>query len=462
MDAVFLKLLNISIQAGWLVLAVLALRLVLGRTRVPKSVRVLMWGLVGLRLVLPFSVESVLSLVPSRETLSLSTVRYASSPSLTTGIPPLDRAVNPSFSRVFSPHPGDSVNPLHALTWAAGWVWLAGFLVMAGYFVLSALLLRRRVRGAAETEKGVRESAAVPSPFVFGVFRPVIYLPDGLDPSVREYVLAHERAHIGRRDHLIKPLAFLLLAVYWFNPLLWLAYGLLSRDIELACDEKVLSQLGPDAKKPYSQALLAAVTFHRHVAACPVAFGEGRLTGRVKNILSWKKPALWITLASLLVCAVLAVCFLTDPARDEKAPEPAEEPVSELFGSYKFAGDLPDRFGPNIFTVRLYEDHTFQYYETIYSSHIGMGTWTYSDGVVTLTEKRQHLVGGTVVEVSEGVLQNVGGTMEDYEAYIRLRVTQEGLVYLSDGSDNFYYIGVRDGDPFLREAEAPDAEVRIG
>ena len=434
-DAVFLKLLNLSIQAGWLVLAVLAVRLLLGRTRAPKSPRVLMWGLVGLRLVLPFSVESILSLIPSRETLSLSTVRYA------------------SFSRVFSPHPGDSVNPLRVLTWAAGWLWLAGLLVMAGYFVLSTLLLRRRVRGAAETEKGVWESAAVPSPFVFGVFRPVIYLPEGLDPSVREYVLAHERAHIGRRDHLIKPLAFLILSVYWFNPLLWLAYGLLSRDIELACDEKVLSQLGPDAKKPYSQALLTAVTFHRHMAACPVAFGEGRLTGRVKNILSWKKPALRVTLASLLVCAVLAVCFLTDPV---------ETRAAGLVGGYKFAGDLPDRFGPNIFTVRLYEDHTFQYYETIYSSHIGMGTWAYSDGVVTLTEKRQHLVGGTVVEVSEGVLQNVGGTMEDYEAYIRFRVTQEGLVYLSDGSDSFYYIEVRDGDPFLREAEAPDAEVRIG
>lgn len=320
MSAVFLKLFNLSIEASWLVLAVLALRFLLGRTRTPKYVLMLMWALVGVRLALPFSVESALSLLPSREVITMDTVQFSPAPTVSTGVPFFDSAVNPGFSQAFTPEPGANVNPLHVWTTAAGWVWLAGVLAMVGYFAVSALVLKRRVRTCSEAEKGVRESPAVPSPFVFGFLRPVIYLPAGMDPTNRLFVLAHERAHIRRRDYLIKPLAFLLLAVYWFNPVLWLAYVLLCRDIELACDEKVLSELGVQAKRPYSEALLSAVTFHRHVAACPVAFGEGKLTKRVKNVLSWKKPVLWITLTSLVLCAVLAVCFLTDPKGPAAGP----------------------------------------------------------------------------------------------------------------------------------------------
>lgn len=465
MEAVFVKLLNLSVQAGILTLAVVLVRALTSRTRFPKSALVLMWGLVGLRLLCPFSVESAVSLMPSREIVRVE----SAAPSVGADVPVSDSAQGgalipperePAAPSTQSPAPAapepeKKADVLQTALRRASYVWPVGMGCMVLYFFVSSLLLRRRVAGAEETEDGVRESERVPSPFVFGFLRPRVYLPRGLQAEHRAYVLAHERSHIKRRDHLIKPLAFLILAVYWFNPLMWLAYALLARDIELACDERVLRELGPGAKRPYSEALLAAVTFHRYVAACPVAFGEGRLRGRVKNVLRWKKPAVWLTAASVLLCGVLGACFLTDPASGDKAPDPSEKPVSELAGSYKFAGDFPDSFGPNIFTVRLYEDRTFQYYETTYSSHIGMGTWAYADGVVTLTEKRQHLVGGTVVEFSEGVLQNVGGTMEAYEAQIRFRVTADGLVYLADGSDNFYYVDVRDGDPFLREAEDP-------
>ncbi len=413
MDEVFLKLLNLSVQAGWIVLAVLAIRLILSRTRAPKSLRCVLWGLVGLRLLFPFSLESVISLMPAKEIIDTRTVRYDPAPTLHTGVPFLDGAVNPGFSQAFAPAPAAvSVNPLQVYCTIAGFVWLAGMAVMLGYFLFSALSLRRRVAGAVETERGVREASVVPSPFVFGFMRPVIYLPTGMDGESRGYVLAHERAHIKRRDYLIKPLAFLVLAVYWFNPLIWLAYILLCRDIELACDEKVLSELGPGAKKPYSQALLEAVTFHRHVAACPVAFGEGRLKGRVKNVLRWKKPALWVTALSLLLCAALAACFLTDP----EAPRYA--------GDYVYTGQAPDPL-LEPFGISLREDGTFSYMEGPASSYIGMGTWVEKGGVLTLTD-------------------TAGGT----ERTFIFRWSEEGLRFVKEGSDRFTYTDVRDGELF--------------
>lgn len=442
MDAVFLKLLNLSAEAGWLVLAVAAARLLLGRTRTPKSVFCLMWALVGLRLVVPLSVESPLSLIPSREVLTLDVVRYAPAPSVHTGLGFVNEAVNPGFAGAFAPRPGDSVSPLRVVIAAAGWVWLAGLVGMVLYFTASALRLKRRVSGAVETEKGVRESEAVPSPFVFGFLRPVIYLPAGLDGENRTYVLAHERAHIRRRDYLVKPLAFLLLSVYWFNPVLWLAYVLLSRDMELACDERVLRELGPEAKRPYAQALLSAVTFHRPVAACPVAFGEGRLKSRVKSVLRWKKPLLPLAVLSLALCLTLGACFLTDPV---------ETRAAGLVGRYKFAGEMPEEFGPNVFGIDLFEDQSFSYFEMIFSSHIGMGRWSYADGIVTLTEQRTHLVGGREVEIGDGVIMVEGGHYEDYEAALRFQVIPEGLVYLAEGSDGFMYVHLQGGEVFQRE-----------
>ncbi len=413
MDAAFLKLLNLSVQAGWIVLAVLALRLLLSHTHAPKALRCVLWGLVGARLLCPFSLESVISLMPAREVITTRTVRYDPAPTLHTGVPFLDDAVNPGFSRAFAPAaPMVSVNPLQVVCAIAGFVWLAGMAGMVLYFLLSTLSLRRRVAGAVETEKGVREADSVPSPFVFGFFRPVVYLPTGMDGASRAYVLAHERAHIRRRDYLIKPLGFLLLAAYWFNPLLWLAYILLCRDIELACDEKVLSQLGAGVKKPYSQALLEAVTFHRHVAACPVAFGEGRLKGRVKNVLRWKRPALWVTALSMVLCAGLAACFLTDP----KAPAYA--------GSYVYTGKARDPlFEP--FGITLWEDGAFSYMEGPASSYIGMGTWVEKDGVLTLTD-------------------TAGSTKRVF----LFRWSEEGLRFVKEGSDRFIYTDVQDGELF--------------
>ena len=317
MAAVFLKLLNLSISASWLVLAVLVLRLVSKRS--PKWVNVLLWGIVALRLVLPFSIESALSLIPSAETVSPAAVQFDPAPTITSGVSIIDNAVNPSLSEHFAAVPTASVNPLYVWTEIAGWVWLIGLGAMLLYALVSYLRLRRRVSVSLPIRDRIYLCDAISSPFILGVVKPHIYLPSGLDEVQRQNVLAHERAHLARRDHWWKPLGFALLAVYWFNPVLWLAYTLLCRDIELACDEKVIRDMDVAAKKAYSIALLSCSTHRNQISACPLAFGEVGVKERVRNALHYKKPAFWVVAASVAVCVVVAVCFLTDPPTDTDA-----------------------------------------------------------------------------------------------------------------------------------------------
>ena len=317
MAAVFLKLLNLSISASWLVLAVLVLRLVSKRS--PKWMNVLLWGIVALRLVLPFSVESALSLIPSAETVSPAVVQFDPAPTITSGVSVIDNAVNPSLSEHFAAAPLASVNPLYVWTYLAGWVWLIGLGAMLLYALASYLRLRRRVSVSLPVQDHIYLCDAISSPFILGVVKPHIYLPSGLDEVQRQNVLSHEQAHLARRDHWWKPLGFALLAVYWFNPVLWLAYALLCRDIELACDERVIRTMDESAVKTYSTVLLACSMPRKAVITCPLAFGEVGVKERVKNALHYKKPAFWVVAASVTVCIVVAVCFLTNPPTDTDA-----------------------------------------------------------------------------------------------------------------------------------------------
>ena len=317
MAAVFLKLLNLSISASWLVLAVLVLRLVSKRS--PKWMNVLLWGMVALRLMLPFSIESALSLIPSAETLSPEVVRFDPAPTITSGVEFIDNAVNPSLSESFAAAPLASVNPLYVWTYLAGWVWLIGLGAMLLYALVSYLRLRRRVSVSLCVQENIYLCDAISSPFILGVVKPRIYLPSGLDEVQRQNVLSHERAHLARHDHWWKPLGFALLAVYWFNPVLWLAYTLLCRDIELACDERVIRTMDESAVKTYSTVLLACSIPRKAVITCPLAFGEVGVKERVRNALHYKKPAFWIVVASAVVCIVVAVCFLTNPPTDTDA-----------------------------------------------------------------------------------------------------------------------------------------------
>lgn len=310
MADVFIKTLNMGIAASWLILAVVVLRVILKRA--PKRFRLLLWAVVGLRLVLPVSIESALSLVPSTQTLP-ENVMYAAAPELNTGIAALNDAINPAFTAAFAPEPAASANPLQVLLPVASVIWLAGAAAMLLWALVSWLRLRRRVADAVFLEGNVFESERVASPFVLGLIRPRIYLPFGLDEGAREQVLTHERAHIARGDHVIKLIGWLILAVYWYNPLVWLAYALFCRDIELACDERVIHRLPVSVRADYSQALLDLSRPRHGVGACPLAFGESAVKGRVKSVLTYKRPAFWLIMLAAVLCIGAAVCFLTDP-----------------------------------------------------------------------------------------------------------------------------------------------------
>lgn len=323
MADVFIKTLNMGIAASWLILAVVVLRVILKRA--PKRFRLLLWAVVGLRLVLPVSIESALSLVPSAQTLPEG-VMYAAAPELNTGIAALNDAINPAFTAAFAPEPAASANPLQVLLPVASVIWLAGAAVMLLWALVSWLRLRRRVAEAVRLEGNMFESERVASPFVLGLIRPRIYLPFGLDEGAREQVLTHERAHIARGDHVIKPLGWLILAVYWYNPLVWLAYALFCRDIELACDERVIRRLPVSGRADYSQALLDLSRPRHGVGACPLAFGESAVKGRVKSVLTYKRPAFWLIMLAALLCIGAAVCFLTDPKAEADGSVQTDSP----------------------------------------------------------------------------------------------------------------------------------------
>ena len=310
LSEVFLKIINMSISASWLVLAVLLLRLVLKKA--PKWISVLLWGFVAIRLICPFSIESVLSLIPSAETVSPD-IMMDWTPEISTGIGSVDTVINPIITQTFAPNPATSANPLQILIPVAGMAWLAGIAIMLIYTAISYFLLRRKVATAVLLRKNIYQSENVDSPFVLGIIKPKIYLPFRMDGQNLEHVIAHEESHIRRKDHWWKPFGFVLLALHWFNPLMWLAYVLLCRDIELACDEKVIKEMDNENRADYTQALVACSVNRRRIAACPLAFGEVGVKERVKSVMNYKKPAFWIIVAAIIICGVVAVCFLTNP-----------------------------------------------------------------------------------------------------------------------------------------------------
>lgn len=283
MISVFLKLLNISITASWLLFAILVVRLFLRKA--PKWTVCLLWVILAVRLVLPFSIESSFSLLPSAQVIPENIVQ-AEAPAIYSGISQINSAVNPILLQSTTRE-----NTLEQIVGTLCIVWLAGVGVMLLYSTVSWLLLRFRLRISVRQQDNVYLCDHIQSPFVFGVIVPRIYIPSGLDSSALQYVLAHEKAHIHRRDHLWKPLGYLLLSVYWFNPLMWVGYILLCRDIESACDEKVLSHIGEDSKAGYAGALLECSAHRRMILTCPVAFGEVGVAARIKNALRYKKPA---------------------------------------------------------------------------------------------------------------------------------------------------------------------------
>lgn len=422
MSEYFLRIFNTAVTAGWLVLAVLLVRLLLKKA--PAWIKCALWAIVGLRLVWPFEIESVLSAVPSTQTIPPAAL-YDPVPEVHTGINYLNSAINPGFAQTFQPVPSASVNPLQVATTVAAWVWIAGIIAMLAYMAYSYLRLRRLVVVRMPIGEGVYLCDRVESPFILGLIRPKIYLPSDLPKEKWDSILAHERAHIARRDHWWKPLGFLLLTVFWFHPLLWLAYVLLCRDVELACDEKVIRTLSPEEKQLYSQTLLECSLPRRWIAACPLAFGETGVKARIKAVLHYKKPTLWILIVALVLCTVLVVCFLTDPA--DQISDHEYELAGKTF-VYENEGCGIALFSE--FTVSFYSDGTFSYYEGGLSSHIGTGTWSVSGNILRMAETRGNYLSGP------------------RECAYYFLMADNMLIYMAEKSDPFTYVDVADGERF--------------
>ena len=313
----FLKLANMSISASWLVLAILVLRLVLKKA--PKWVNVILWGIVAVRLICPFTIESALSLIPSTQTIPMN-IEMAAKPAIDSGVEAVNSMVNPMIAASFTPNPAASANPLQIWIPLIAVIWLFGMVLMFLYTAISYWRLNRKIDTAVLYRDNIFQSEHVSSPFVLGIIKPKIYLPFHMNEQDLQHVVAHEQAHIRRKDHWWKPLGFLLLTVYWFNPLMWVAYVLLCRDIELACDEKVIEQLNSEQRANYTQALVASSVNRRMISACPLAFGEVDVKERVKSIMNYRKPTFWIIVVSTVACAIVAICFLTNPVEQDVVP----------------------------------------------------------------------------------------------------------------------------------------------
>lgn len=399
MASFFLTILNMSISASWLLLAVLALRLILKKA--PKWVAVLLWGIVALRLICPFAIESPLSLIPSAQTVSPG-IMMDRTPQINSGINAINSAINPVISDSLSPAPGASMNPLQLWIPLAAILWLIGIAAMLIYLAVSYYRVKKRVRTALLLRDNIFQSECIPAPFVLGIIKPKIYLPMELDPQDMTYVTAHEQAHIRRRDHLWKPLGFALLAIHWFNPLMWLGYILLCRDIELACDEKVVKEMDNREKADYSQALLSCSVNRRVITACPLAFGEVGVKDRVKSVLHYKKPAFWIIVAAIVLTSTVAVCFLTNPATgmDSEMSAFIEEQILEHHkgmyqqGQYcctdfKVLGKQKDKDTTTVYMWVLYQEYSQDSgkIEDISGAHIPTAiTVKETDGVFSLVE----------------------------------------------------------------------------
>lgn len=309
MASVFMKIVNMSISASWLVLAVLVIRIVLKKA--PKWVHVILWGIVGLRMMMPFSVESVFSLIPSSETISKAP--DAPRPLLDSGISIVDNRVNDYLGDHYFEGVSKPTGHFLDITNIFAIIWIVGIVLLLSYTIISYIRVRDKVKTAVLLRENIYQSELVVSPFVLGLIKPRIYLPFQMNEEDMTHVIAHEQSHISRKDYLWKPVGFLLLTIHWFNPLMWLGYVLLCRDIELACDEKVIRKFDVEQKAGYSQALLSCSVNRRMITACPLAFGETSVKERVSAVLNYRKPAIWLVVFAVIISSIIAVCFLTNP-----------------------------------------------------------------------------------------------------------------------------------------------------
>lgn len=312
MSNLFLTVLNMSIPASYVILVVILVRLLLKKA--PKAFSCALWAVVLFRLLCPISLSSVLSLLPVEPRSIPLTMGTMSVPQVNSGIAAIDHTINDALPAAT---PYSSINPIQVVLAAGAALWILGAAILLGYALISALRLRKQLEGARLLQDNIYLASNLNTPFVLGVFRPRIYLPEGLGDKETAYILSHERMHIRRKDPIVKSIAFLALSLHWFNPLVWITFVLLGKDMEMACDEAVLRELGPGIKKEYSSSLLSLASNHLIFNGTPLAFGEGEVKGRVKNILHYKKPAFWVIVATAAAVAALCLGLALNPKRED-------------------------------------------------------------------------------------------------------------------------------------------------
>lgn len=310
MDNLFITIVNNGLVASWIILAVIVLRKLLNR--IPKWVNCLLWGLVAIRLAIPFSIESIFSLIPSAKPVPAD-IEYAKIPKIDSGMHAVNMVINPVLENHFAVKEIASVNPIQVIIFISSYIWMIGVIGLLIYAFVSFIMLKRQVKNAQVIDKGIFRSGTIDSPFILGFVKPSIYIPDYLDDEAYICVTEHEKAHIKRGDFIWKPFGFLILSVYWFNPLCWFAYIMLCKDIEYACDEKVTKDKDKNWKATYCQVLLDCSSKRKMIAACPVAFGEVSVKDRIKFVIRYKKPTFWMIVLAFVACIVVGICFLTNP-----------------------------------------------------------------------------------------------------------------------------------------------------
>ena len=311
MANIFIDLFNMSITASYLVLAVAVARLLLKKA--PKWINCLLWALVGIRLICPFSFESALSLIPSSQTISVNNSSTGRPFTVQSGVSVIDNNINEIVNSKYYEGVTVPANTFADMTTILSIIWLVGLFAMLLYGMFSYLRLHKKVGVSLLFGDNIYYCDNIDTPFILGFFKPKIYVPSGISEEQISYIALHEKAHLKRKDHWWKPLGFILLSVYWFNPVLWVAYILLCRDIETACDEKVIKNMPNNEKKEYSETLVSCSVQRRMVMACPLAFGEVGVKQRIKSVLNYKKPAFWIVILSLVLFTVIAICFISNP-----------------------------------------------------------------------------------------------------------------------------------------------------
>lgn len=524
MSAVFIKVLNQSITASYLVVAVILIRLLL--KKIPKRIICILWMFVAIRLLIPFSIESAFSLIPEKEvTMEQFQSNESGENERNTDFMTAGNVTSYEGMSVAQPEIQKSASTKNGLVFGFSVVWFVGAIIMLGYSGYTYMGLRRKTAASIPEAKGIYRCDAIETPFVLGMLKPRIYLPYTVSDVDVLHIIAHEQAHIARRDHLVKPVAFLLLTIYWFNPFLWAAYLLLCKDIEFACDEKVIAKIPAAERKQYSYALLNCSVKRNQIRYCPVAFGEVGVKERIQKVVHYKKPSFWIVISAVLLCAAVSICFLTSPAAKRmEVTSQLEESVEEAildkgrdymdgeceaeghqilrvtaehnivkvyafcsYGQYEFQnGNFVDAYGsgviPTVITFVLDEagNYTLQTYrepddgaDYVSSVHklFPLSLWSkvtyYSESVMDELKSQKEIY-------AKAYLQSIGRTAKvgEYQDFAYKHLSEEGV---SDVVDNElvakfgeypYYIGnvekVEDGQRYVYEVKWERTDVENG